>query len=308
MSSSTHDLSYSTTDLEKLCCDVRKQKAGTRYICPFYQGGLGNHMFQVASVYGISKIRGFSVGMRKQSVLYDYFRMNLDPLKDNTVCDKAIDLPQYRACAFDNETLYFEDDCKSNYHIEAYVQSWKYFESYKSDVLKMFTFKPEIVQKAQVKLRAVLHSRNVSNLVDSTIIGLHVRRGDFKTVNNTKYGYRVAGKDYIDRAMMYYRKRYKNTKFVLFVNKNKDDIAWCKENIVGDDVYLTNTSSPGIDLCAYSLCNHTIITVGSFGWWGSWLSKGTTVYYKDVASNGSSLLAMFSKDKTDYFYPGWIGL
>jgi galactoside 2-L-fucosyltransferase 1/2 len=32
-----------------------------------------------------------------------------------------------------------------------------------------------------------------------------------------------------------------------------------------------------------SMCNHTIITVGSFGWWSAWLANGTTVYFKDVA-------------------------
>jgi galactoside 2-L-fucosyltransferase 1/2 len=56
------------------------------------------------------------------------------------------------------------------------------------------------------------------------------------------------------------------------------------------------------------MCNHTIITVGSFGWWSAWLANGTTVYFKDVAKQNSPLRKAFSKDMSDFFFPSWVGL
>ena len=61
-------------------------------------------------------------------------------------------------------------------------------------------------------------------------------------------------------------------------------------------------------MCALSMCNHTIITVGSFGWWSAWLANGTTVYFKDVAKQNSPLRKAFSKDMSDFFFPSWVGL
>jgi galactoside 2-L-fucosyltransferase 1/2 len=55
-------------------------------------------------------------------------------------------------------------------------------------------------------------------------------------------------------------------------------------------------------------CDHTISTVGSFGWWIGWLSGGDVTYFKWPAKEGSPLRKQYGKDFSDYFYPGWIGL
>jgi galactoside 2-L-fucosyltransferase 1/2 len=54
---------------------------------------------------------------------------------------------------------------------------------------------------------------------------------------------------------------------------------WREENIKGDDVLNVFANPRDIDMCALSMCNHTIITVGSFGWWSAWLANGTTVTF-----------------------------
>jgi galactoside 2-L-fucosyltransferase 1/2 len=53
-----------------------------------------------------------------------------------------------------------------------------------------------------------------------------------------------------------------------------------------------------------TLCDHVIVTAGTFGWWGAWLSGGITVYYKGYPGhNLSNRFNLF-----DYYPSHWIGL
>jgi galactoside 2-L-fucosyltransferase 1/2 len=60
------------------------------------------------------------------------------------------------------------------------------------------------------------------------------------------------------------------------------------------------------DMAILSKCNHTIMTVGTFGWWAGFLAGGITVYFKDFPAVGSELSLGF--DAGDYFLPEWVGL
>ena len=63
-----------------------------------------------------------------------------------------------------------------------------------------------------------------------------------------------------------------------------------------------------VDLAVLSRCNHTIMTVGTFGWWAAWLASGQVVYYANFPRPNSPLATEFSKSKADYFPPNWVGL
>jgi len=67
-----------------------------------------------------------------------------------------------------------------------------------------------------------------------------------------------------------------------------------------------STQDPITDMAILTMCQHTIITVGTFGWWAAWLTNGTTVYYKDWPHRGSLLAA--ANSHADYFPPHWIPL
>ena len=60
------------------------------------------------------------------------------------------------------------------------------------------------------------------------------------------------------------------------------------------------------DLALLSYCNHTIMTVGTFGWWAGYLAGGITVYYKEFPAPGGNLERWFSRD--DFFPSEWVGL
>jgi hypothetical protein len=48
----------------------------------------------------------------------------------------------------------------------------------------------------------------------------------------------------------------------------------------GSDTIILEGNSAPVDMATLSLTNHTIMTVGSFGWLIGWLTGGITVYYK----------------------------
>ena len=60
------------------------------------------------------------------------------------------------------------------------------------------------------------------------------------------------------------------------------------------------------DLAILSSCNHSIISVGTYGWWAGYLARGITVYYRNYPRKGAELMPLFSRD--DYFPPEWVGL
>ncbi len=58
-------------------------------------------------------------------------------------------------------------------------------------------------------------------------------------------------------------------------------MKWCTENLTGNDVILLNdtedsTSGRNLDLATAMLCNHSIISFGSFGLWTA-LQKHSSV-------------------------------
>ena len=97
---------------------------------------------------------------------------------------------------------------------------------------------------------------------------------------------------------------YKNV--VFFVCSN--DIGWAKQNLVQSrqNIFFSNTSDAILDFATLSVMDHMIMSVGTFGWWASWIANGTTIYYKHPYSNGSSLEKKFNAE--DFFPPQWIGL
>jgi Glycosyl transferase family 11 len=71
-------------------------------------------------------------------------------------------------------------------------------------------------------------------------------------------------------------------------------------------IVFTMGYSGEVDLAILSKCNHTIMTVGTYGWWAGFLSGGITTYYKDFPRQNSYLSSTFSKE--DFFPPHWIAL
>lgn len=229
------------------------------------KGGLGNQMFQIATLYSAAKDN------------------NLDPIVEKVkVSSGSISRPTYWDTVFSRVNTsklihlnkfnimkepvmnYNKIRVPHNVHImlDGYFQSPKYFEDKRDMILELFKLPNNIMKNIEkVKNEIISKFKEIR-----PIVSVHVRRGDYLTL---KHIYNILDMDYYNKALDY----FKDCNFVVF----SEDIDWCKENFKNDNIYFAeniNTSVPSdvMELYLMSMFDHNIIANSSFSWWGAWMN------------------------------------
>lgn len=166
---------------------------------------------------------------------------------------------------------YYEDasTLKGDVYYDGYWQSYEYFKDYRQSLLKEFAHsKPNEYNKGMISI-----------LTEKNSVGIHVRRGDYKT---SPQFYGICNLDYYKKAIEIIKAKVSNPSFFVF----SDEIAWCKENIsplLNDCEIIFVTENKGANSCwdmfLMTHCKHLIIANSSFSWWGAFLNNngGTIV-------------------------------
>ena len=278
------------------------------YLTVQVAGRLGNVMFLYASMIGIALMNGLTPAFPENHYLRYIFQLSAMPYDWRKVKSwkKFIEA---RACAYEKRT----ESLPLNYdmvELNGYYQSFKYFDRFRDEIRDEFTFNDGITNNAKEFLKDSLKQTfGVTRIPkDVLFIGIHVRLGDMTNKASFSRGYTVANSTYISKAIDYFQSKYDPRKLLFVVCS--DDIEWCEHNInpKSSHVIYSKELIDAEDMALLSLCNHTILTVGSFGWWSAFLAHpgGTTIYYKDFPRQNSSL--WFEFNSGDYFYPNWIGM
>ena len=132
-----------------------------------------------------------------------------------------------------------------------------------------------------------------------TLVGLHIRRGDMAAQWSQTF-FHVAPAEYFEQALKLYRERYNNTIFVVVCEPADLDCVLAQSCFAAGDVHVnTRARTAGQDLAILAACNHTIMSVGTFGWWGAYLAGGDVTYYRPDFS-GRPLAC-----ETDYYPSRW---
>ncbi len=282
-----------------------------------FQGGLGNQMFQYAALYGIAKANGMKPLVGLDNRVLDSFPgvIQASHVVTTPVDTKARQYSRFvemKPNTFDGRT--FSLNFAKNIVMEGFFQSWRYFDHVRADVRKIFSFRPEVQRKIDQTLTEVFGEYKERRLLDKVpdrpvqFVGIHIRRGDMLEGYNVQKGYTVADTKFLRKAMNYFEETYKNVIFVAC----SDDGQWARNN-----TWTPSKSSlvvfsphfdrhPTLDLCLLSKCNHTIVTSGTFGWWGAWLGNGDVIYMKDFPKPFSTVAGTFKH--SDYYPQQWIPL
>ena len=258
-------------------------------ICPRLSNQLGSHMFTFATSLGIAHALNYKLIIQPSDLLLKYFELN-QTIGDSLENVEKLDITQWRQNTWNRTIL------SRNLTLEGWWRNWKCFKNVSDDIRKSFTIKSEFLNKSEQFIRSIKPD-------NKTLIGIHVRRGSYLREDVQRMGKIVVNKDYISKAMDFYRRRYRDARFVVVSN----DIKWCMDNISGKDVFFSNFTEPILDMGILSLCDHTILSVGTFSWWGGWLSRGTVVYCSDYPRSGSHLAKNVIIPE-DYYPPSWIGM
>ena len=258
--------------------------------------GLGNRLFMYASALGIALTNNRNL---KIYPVIEEMKVNLNISKRWV---SHFNRFEYRRLEYGRCCLYYQESENlenKKIHLYGYLASWKYFHKYRDIILREFAFSSPIKDETNKFLSNIRTSK--TNL---TLIGVHVRRGDF--ITHKDLGYTVATESYIARAVNYYQQRF-NCLFVIATN----DRTWSElvfANLTNTQYVFTGMSSPYADISILSSCDHVITTTGTFSWWIGYLSKGIVLYYKKFPREGSWLQKTQFGNMDDYFFPEWIGL
>lgn len=275
------------------------------FVCMNFRDRLGNQMFQYAFAYSVAKEYQRDLIVPEESMLTEYF--DIEPntwfMYDfNRYSCRCFTLRlDSKHCGYDPNNVNITKN--KNIAFEGYFQSWKYWKKYEKEVKQMFTFKPEISHNAQNQLKKVLKSKGITQGDGTVLVGVHIRY--WEEYYNSIIGKNQAPKSYVTNAVNYFRRKFKKVLFIVATNS----VSWARTmlNNGSDTIILEGNSAP-VDMATLSLTNHTIMTVGSFGWLIGWLTGGITVYYKYPDEPGSKYAAQFHPGRVDHFYPGWIGM
>jgi len=283
-------------------------KASDKLITCQLHGRLGNMMFAYSSLVGIAWKSGRTPALPVNHFLRSMFYVRAAVLPHRL--SGVEKLSESRAGAYDDELEQFRSD-KELLELVGYFQSWRYFANVEHEIRGEFTFQHRLTANVDMFLQSAINENYGPKLLrrDVILIGVHVRVTDMTFDANIERGYSVATPDYFTAAMQMYQGRFPRERLLYILAT--DDEKWCRDNFPykssGKSPVVHTALGPDVqDLAVLAACNHTIITVGSFGWWAAWLSNGMTVYYKNFPRFNSSLADEYVLK--DYYPSKWIAI
>ena len=253
-------------------------------------GRTGNQMFEYAALLGVAHRHNYTAVISPKFPLTNVF--NLPNIADiNT--SGMIRLSEHKHCTYDR--IFDKIDIQHNYTLDGYFQSWRYFSEINNTIRSIYKVKETYLKPAVDFLKQVSRQGNPN-------VCVHIRRGDMLLQHHNKRGFSVAGLNFIHRAMSYFNTRLNDPLFIVL----SDDKRWCKSNLKRNNTVISPFDKVYEDLALMTLCDHFIVTSGTFGWWGAWLSNGNVVYYKDYPRPNSPLENEFNRH--DYYPASWVGM
>lgn len=247
-------------------------------------GGLGNQMFQYAAASALASRLGVELVLDTRGfdnyTLREY-GLNAFNIESRIATEEELrDFPNWQRRFFEilNKLIkvggkfyiepFFEynkkfDKLKDGIHLSGYFQSQNYFISIREKLITQFVPLKKIDTHNQLIINKILSSESVS---------LHVRRGDYVSVQKNLELIGVCSLDYYKKAITQMREKLSDPVFFVFSN----DMDWARDNLPlsQHDVLVDgNADTPEMDIFLMSQCRHHIIANSSFSWWGAWLSN-----------------------------------
>ena len=218
-------------------------------------GGLGNYMFQIAAAISLAIKNDDKAEFYVQgsSQVHKHLTSYTDNIFRKVNIVNASNLPYVRYV--EPGFSYNEIPYRNNIMLYGYFQSEKYFKDNRLEILEVF--KPD---KTQIDY---IFSKYGSLLELDKTCSIHVRRGDYLKLSQhhppCEMEYYKAAMDIIGN----------DTTYLIF----SDDIAWCKENFIGEQFKFIENETDVTDLAIMAHCKNNIIANSSFSWWGAWLNE-----------------------------------
>lgn len=297
-------ISDATVIMRTSCEHYRDANASIQDLPPYLRcgmsvnviGRLGNMMGQYATLYALSRANNQTpyVLPAMANHLRTYFHLSAATIEED---DFAFWNKRWSAVGLTDWMQPHYRELRAPFiYLTGYPNSWTFYHHLHKEIRREFQFNDVIVQRTQEKLRSYGKHRT-----SSTFVGIHVRRGDYVTLMNGVYRGVVAHSGFFVEAMEHFTSKYSDVVFVVV----SDDIKWCQKNINSSrgNVFF-EANEPYEDMALMAQCNHSIITIGTFGYWGAYLAGGETVYLSNYTLPDSPFLKVMHYDA--FYLPEWI--
>lgn len=238
-----------------------------------FNTGLGNVLFQLSSIYGISKKLNINCSFPFLKIYCDKIRLLFNYNHDETIFRNIINININNKIEYDNKKIY--DDLNRTYSynlinylqnnvgnkiICSYLENYNYFHEYRNDILELFSIDNKSKEYIDNKYGHIFNSNKI-------IISVHYRYGnDIISANGDKIDH-----SFYYNSLKYMIKKYDDIIFLFFtddkncINLSIFDFKFEYEIINGNIDY--------IDLWLISKCDHHIIQGSTFSWWGTYLNN-----------------------------------
>lgn len=257
-----------------------------------FKGGIGNQLFQYNMIKYLEQ-KGHRVYYKDETNRYfvhyglevdKYFDVNLHKLPK--MLDIIYDYMQNQHF----RKLFHYLSTEDNVYDESKIRFDGYWANLKYMIAKVkFKELPLNYQNQQV----------LEDIQKTNSVSIHIRRGDYLTVENQKIFGGICTLDYYQKAIQKIRELVDNPSFFIF----SDDIEWCKENFdLPNSTFIDwNTGVNSIyDMYLMSYCKTNIIANSTFSYWGGRIYNGGIVIYPKKWFNEGSAPNIFPEE--------WIGL
>ena len=150
-------------------------------------------------------------------------------------------------------------------YFDGYWQSERYWLKEKDEILSSFTFR-DIKNERLQQIEEICRGKDT--------VSVHVRRGDYLSVNRKGLFAGICTEEYYRKAFDYAQSMIPNACYIFF----SDDVQWVRENwsldnqVIAAD-YLDAGLPDWIEMKLMSLCANNIIANSTFSWWGAYLNR-----------------------------------
>jgi len=253
----------------------------------------GSQMFQYAGLLAVSKHLDMPIIFFNEYLevfrgvqLFEAFDIHAT-FKSVAEADHSDYILEAGVC--DNKV--FNLDPNTSWDIKGGLDTYHCWDRYRDTIRNTYKFKESVLNIAENNIN------NIKAKDDIPLVSIHFRRGDYLEVASLNLTL-----DYYNQAIGIILEKLQQFKLVVF----SDDIEWCKEVIVGDNVYYSEGSTKYVDMCMMSLCDHNITANSTFSWWGAWLNtniKKVVICPEDYVNDPTC-----SYINKNYYPRDWIAL
>lgn len=237
--------------------------------CDFF-GGLGNNLFQLATVYSIHKLcnvdlqiptvtdRG-NIGIYGQETMLELNKL----FSNEFVYNDQLNLHKYKHTDTDLNTTdysYNQVPLYDNVCYHGYFQSDRYFLGV--DISKEFKLRSENIDRLKTEYSA---------LFDKKTISLHYRLGGDRVTNLMQNYHKNVSIDYYKQALKL--TQYNPDEYNILVFSDRMD--QCKELLKELDYpfYFIQNENNVLDFTMMSLCDINIVSNSTFSWWAAYMNQ-----------------------------------